>query len=221
MAVLFCAAYAFAPFVARADENTCGDPPSLPTVLENSESVKGELQGQANILSKLVGKAELGGQIETAKKTINQNSSEYFAAQKTAYLAYMFCKIVMTDATLSAAQKLEAIGKFATTEPPRDTAGKQAKLRLLIGWINAGVVIQDTFIQNDNADAIKRDYEAWAQSVYSGLTNNIDESYAVEFRSTHGGIERPTGHSYEGGAYYAELSAKIQILNRIMGDVRR
>jgi hypothetical protein len=59
----------FAP--AFADDSGCGHaPPALSPIAESSETVKGQLQGQADLLSKLVGKAELGGVIETARKNI-------------------------------------------------------------------------------------------------------------------------------------------------------
>ena len=65
-----------------AQEPICGAPSSLPTTAQSEESIKGKLQGQADFLSKLVGKAELAGQIDAAKKQIYQSSDKFFAAQK-------------------------------------------------------------------------------------------------------------------------------------------
>ena len=52
------------------ESSLCGPAPSLPTSLQNDESIKGQLQGQADFLSKLVGKAELSGQVEAARKQL-------------------------------------------------------------------------------------------------------------------------------------------------------
>jgi hypothetical protein len=76
------------------DAATCGSAPSLPSTVESDENVRGQLQGQANLLSKWVGKAELAGEVETARKQIYQSSTGYFAAYKDAYLAYIFCVII-------------------------------------------------------------------------------------------------------------------------------
>ena len=97
---------------ASADEPICGTAPALPTTADSDERIKGQLQGQADFLSKLVGNAELGGQVEAARKTIYQTSDKFFAAQKDAYLAYMFCVIVMQDKSLTTKDKLDAIKQY-------------------------------------------------------------------------------------------------------------
>jgi hypothetical protein len=68
------------PKELRAQDSLCGPAPSLPTSLQNDENIKGQLQGQADLLSKLVGKAELSGQVEAARKQLYQSSDQFFAA---------------------------------------------------------------------------------------------------------------------------------------------
>jgi hypothetical protein len=96
----------------HAQEALCGAPPSLPTSAQTEESIKGQLKGQADFLSKLVGKAELEGQVDAARKQIYQSSDRFLAAQKDAYLSYVFCVIIMQDKSLSTSQKLDAINTF-------------------------------------------------------------------------------------------------------------
>jgi hypothetical protein len=103
---------------AFSDDAVCGPAPALPTTAESSESLKGQLQGQADFLSKLVGKAELDGQIEAARRNIYQNSDGFFAAQKDAYLAFVFCSVVISDRTLSTLEKIDAIKKYRETPIP-------------------------------------------------------------------------------------------------------
>jgi hypothetical protein len=80
--------------------------------LESDENLKGTLKGQAEMLSRLLGKAELGGEIEAARKTLYQNSSEFYAAQKDAYFAYIFCLTVIGDQKATLNEKLDALQEF-------------------------------------------------------------------------------------------------------------
>jgi hypothetical protein len=64
-------------------EDDCGPPPVFTMTQTEDESVRGQLQGQADFLSKLVGRAELAGEVEAARKSIYQTSDRAFAAQKT------------------------------------------------------------------------------------------------------------------------------------------
>jgi hypothetical protein len=87
-------------------DSICGDPPPVA-----NESLKGEIQGKAQILSKYVGDAVLSGKIETSRKEI---FSKYPEAEKTranAYFEYQVCILVMNDKTLNNMQKLEELRK--------------------------------------------------------------------------------------------------------------
>lgn len=95
-----------------AREADCGAPPSLPTTIQNEESIKGQLHGQADFLTKFVGQAQLSGQIAAAKKQIYQSSDKFFAAQKAAYLSYLFCILIRQDNSLSTSEKLKALETF-------------------------------------------------------------------------------------------------------------
>src|SRR5580700_7904928 len=97
---------------AIAQTDACGPAPSLPVTLESDEKLKGTLKGQAELLSQLLGKAELGGQIEAARKTLYQNSDKFFAAQKDAYFAYIFCVTIINDHNASLGEKLDALREF-------------------------------------------------------------------------------------------------------------
>lgn len=84
----------------------CGDPPPV-----DDTSLKGELDGQANLLSKFIGKAELRGNIETSRTEV---FSKYPNADKLVvdhYLLFQTCVILMDDRSLSTPQKLEELRK--------------------------------------------------------------------------------------------------------------
>jgi hypothetical protein len=116
---------------AGAQENKCGVPPALPTKTQDEESIKGQLQTQADLLSKLVGKAELGGQIAAAKKQIYQSSDKFYAAQKEAYLSYLFCILITQDKSLSTTDKLNAIVIYKNSgQSPANSAEKTSVAKL-------------------------------------------------------------------------------------------
>lgn len=106
----------------------CGTPPSLasaPDMKAKSEAVG----AQADLLSKLVGTAQLQDQIDAARKAIYRNSDKAAAAEMDAYLSYMFCGLLESDTSLGQAEKLAAIELYrkstkasAATELPEARA---------------------------------------------------------------------------------------------------
>lgn len=87
-------------------QDSCGDPPQVA-----DESLKGELNGQAQFLSRFIGDAQLKGRIETSRIAV---FDKYPNADKLIidyYLIYETCNILMRDTTLSTNQKLEEMRK--------------------------------------------------------------------------------------------------------------
>lgn len=70
----------------------CGLPPPV-----QDESLKGELDGKARFLSGLIGKAELGGNIQTTKTEIFHKYPKADNSRTNAYLVYMFCTFAKVD----------------------------------------------------------------------------------------------------------------------------
>jgi hypothetical protein len=130
------------PFGASAQEaQTCGLPPSLSSVISQDDTVKGELKGEANLLKTFVGKAELGGEVLAAKKKIYQSSDQFMAAQKDAYLEYIFCVVLLQDKSLDVSKKLDAIQTFkgaprpnTSLEPPLKMSFIDSDMHLLDGY---------------------------------------------------------------------------------------
>src|SRR3954449_1032826 len=82
----------------------CGDPPRV-----DDQMLKGEIEGKAKFLSSLVGDAGLKGQVEMAKTDIFSKYPNADKLHSDTYLLYMFCTSVLSDARLSAQDKLRAI----------------------------------------------------------------------------------------------------------------
>jgi hypothetical protein len=101
---------------AAQSQQSCGNPPRV-----DDQTLKGDLEGKAQFLSKLVGDANLKGQIETARTDIFSKYPNAGAAHSDAYLEYMFCTFVLTDPKLTGQEKFRAILEFreAEREPMR------------------------------------------------------------------------------------------------------
>jgi hypothetical protein len=97
---------------ASAQHPICGRAPEWDIKSQDTESLKGDLQGKAQLLTKLLGSANLSGQIQTERETLYKNSDEPEARRQDAYLAYMFCVLIMDDRTLSINEKIKAINEF-------------------------------------------------------------------------------------------------------------
>lgn len=95
-----------------AQHELCGPVPSLPNKLKTDEGLKGQLEGRARMLSGFLGKAELGGKVEATRKELYQSSDSFFAARQDAYMAYMFCVLIIGDKTASLEAKLRALQEF-------------------------------------------------------------------------------------------------------------
>jgi hypothetical protein len=109
---------------ALAQHPICGSVPAeLTQKKEDSEALKGNLEGKAKLLSGFVGRAELGGMIEQQRRSIYQDADATAAALRDRYLAYMFCVLIMDDKTMPTAEKLKAIKEFDKPAPLQKTSG--------------------------------------------------------------------------------------------------
>ena len=140
-----------------AQETICGAPPALPTTTQSEESIKGQLQGQADFLSKLVGKAELAGQIDAARKQLYQSSDKFFAAQKDAYLSYLFCVLITQDKSLSTAEKLKALETYRNSGQPTSGENPQPDVTLVLASPESPAVMLV-----NASDAVAREIKYWA-----------------------------------------------------------
>jgi hypothetical protein len=101
------------PNYAVATQDICGALPPDQFREENNNSIKGDLAGKANLLSRFVGNAELGGKIDSTRKELFAKFPDANAAYMDRYLLYMFC-ITLFDPknTQTQPEKMKAIQKF-------------------------------------------------------------------------------------------------------------
>jgi hypothetical protein len=115
---------------ARAQHPVCGKPPDWDIKTQDTDKLKGDLEGRAQLLTKYAGGVGLSGQIQTERETLYKNTDATEARRQDAYLAYMFCVIVMDDKTLSTQDRIKAIEIFkrpvtsTSTIPPSPKPGQ-------------------------------------------------------------------------------------------------
>jgi hypothetical protein len=95
----------WATVFSQADR--CGEPPPVA-----DESLEGAVKGEAQALSRWLGKAELGGQIQTSRKEIFSNYPEAEASRWNAYFQYQVCVLTMQDKSLTTPQKTSELTKI-------------------------------------------------------------------------------------------------------------
>jgi len=113
--------------VARGDSR-CGEPP-----LVAEESLKAEINGKAEALFGLVGRADLGGKVESARTDVFSKYPNADKVRAQAYFAYVFCTTVLADPSLSPEQRIRSI-VLLMPDTPANMQLKQEALKA----INAG-----------------------------------------------------------------------------------
>ena len=91
---------------ALAQTELCGDPPPVA-----DEALKGEIQGRAGVLTRLLGEVEIGGAIDNSRTEI---FSKYPNADERsdAYFEYQICVLLMQDDKLTTSQKIDELKKI-------------------------------------------------------------------------------------------------------------
>ena len=116
---------------------SCGAPPELQTKAQDTEKIKGDLQGKAQLLSRFVGDASLSGKIEQEKISIYQSADTVSAAQQIAYVYYIFCSIILPDTTLSTPDKIKALTDFQDKMREPSKSGTTVEPDVSLSFVSA------------------------------------------------------------------------------------
>jgi hypothetical protein len=113
---------------------SCGKPPVVA-----DESLKGELGGKAQLLTRWVGNADFKGQVEAARNDVFSKYPEARQTRSDDYLLYMFCSFVLRDPNFTGRDKQKAILEMrqalaadaaAHTGPRASSKGKQSPAQI-------------------------------------------------------------------------------------------
>jgi hypothetical protein len=90
--------------VVAQSAGQCGDPPPVA-----DEALKGELRGQAQFLTRFLGSAELGGQVEQKKTEIFSRYPDAERSRANAFLQWQMCILIMNSRELNTREKLQYV----------------------------------------------------------------------------------------------------------------
>jgi len=106
--------------------SVCGEPPPL-----SNETLKGELDGKAQFLSKFLGNVDLGGNIETAKHEVISKYPNADTVLLDLYLQYQTCTILMDDNSMSTSEKLKELRNMRKVFLTSNNHQKSAQLSMV------------------------------------------------------------------------------------------
>jgi hypothetical protein len=89
---------------ARAQDDQCGNPPPV----ENNK-LEVEIQGQANLLTRYLGDAALGGKVKSSQTAIFVNYPDAERSRSNAYFEYQVCLIINRSTQLSDMEKINQL----------------------------------------------------------------------------------------------------------------
>jgi hypothetical protein len=123
--LLVCSTVVFASS-ACAQHSICGPAPVFEARAEETESLQRELRGEAEGLRRSFGGTDFPERVVRTRTRLFQSADKIRAAQRDAYLTYIFCVLIIDDRSIPTAGKLKAIQTFQMASPE---AAERAKER--------------------------------------------------------------------------------------------
>lgn len=148
--LLPCVVFSLTYGVPASARDVCGDPPPAQFRETNNEAIKGDLTGKANLLTRFIGDAELGGKIDATRNEVFAEYKDANAAYMDRYLVYMFCHVLFDPANKqSTEEKLKAIREYGRQQQ-QDPTNQSA--RATFHWKDRG--FNANWAGNDSASSM-------------------------------------------------------------------
>lgn len=171
--------------VATAQSLDCGKPPEVPFKSQETEKLKGELEGKAQLLSRLIGNADLKGAVTTERNTIYQSADQVLAAWQAAYISYVFCASVLSDKSLSPDKRIDAWRQFQQAmQPPKAelTQVDVAEIKRLLENLNTSAPKLNNILASLGLDAkyplgYALFYSNGGKTLHYGVPNNNNDVF--------------------------------------------
>jgi hypothetical protein len=106
LAGILLAAPSFLGNFSAVAQNACGNTPNEVPV-ETQETLKGDVEGRAQMLTKLLGAAQVKGAIETGRKELYEHHQNLDQHQVDMYFMWVSCQVIMSDKTLPTGDKIK------------------------------------------------------------------------------------------------------------------
>jgi hypothetical protein len=138
------------PAAAQTQINCGAEPRDVP--IEVQEQLKGDIQGKAQLFTRLLGDAQLQGAIDSTRHEVNEKHQNLDQSQLDRYMLWTMCQAILADKTLTSQEKVEQYLRVYKTlrpgssqsEPP--TYDPRPDIRVIGGYLNtpnADVYISD------------------------------------------------------------------------------
>jgi hypothetical protein len=109
---------------SAAAQSACGDNPKQVPV-EAEESLKGDVEGKAQVLTRLLGQAQMKGAIETGRKELYERHQNLDQHQIDMYFMWVACQEIMSDKSLPTREKVRLWNDIRPTFTQRMTPAKR------------------------------------------------------------------------------------------------
>lgn len=82
--------------------------------------------------------------------------------------------------------------------------------------------IQNAWMRTEKDDVLKAEWTKWVSDNIKLLNERLGAAYAIQFNNAHGTslIGCPEGHTIDGCGYYNDITAKRDLLMRIISEIR-
>jgi hypothetical protein len=172
---------------------SCGDAPKdVPVSLQ--EVLKGDLEGKAQILSKLVGDAQIRGKIESTRNEIHQEHQNLDQYQLDMYFMWVACQTLNSDKLLSTQDKIKLWTDVLSTFNSRPSRSAITAPLREFSVQGGALVIEGLSIADTATDEQWKIFETkanqWSLNVLTWVSKNMAPSAWSQFLII--GIPRPT-----------------------------
>jgi hypothetical protein len=103
---------------------SCGDGKDVPIAVQ--EQLKGDVQGKAQLLTKLLPGAELKGTIETSRTELHEQHQNVDQHQLDMYFMWVICQTISADKTLTTPEKPKLWGEARASSPGKPARNPNA-----------------------------------------------------------------------------------------------
>ncbi len=112
------------------------------------------------------------------------------------------------------------IGSVTINPAPAHT-DRKAQINDLVKLIEEGNSITTNFETTNDVEQIAADYQVWAMKTEKLLTDELDASYAIQFRNAAALTVVRSGMAIAGAGYWQNARGKIAVLNNFITELRR
>jgi hypothetical protein len=124
---------------------SCGEAPKdVPVSVQ--EALKGDLEGKAQVLSKLIGDAQIKGKIESTRNEIHQEHQNLDQYQLDMYFMWVACQTLNSDKLLSTQDKIKLWTDVLLTFNSRPTPTRSRNPNALYQYGEAVADVQGAII---------------------------------------------------------------------------